>query len=361
MIKWETIVSTADEKITLLQWLKMVEKAINDGALTGISVQQADAEHATITFNFEGDPAQAFTITLPAGPPGAQGEPGTDGAAGADGTDGRDALVQNRALSSANITSPMAIPIDALNRTAVLGEPIVMFATDTTENKTYMLIGTVTNVGVPDVNPYTFVSYSSKVDITGMTGATGPAGTPGTDLFEDFTSLKIDTTDATVSYVSPAAHITGARLIGYKSSGNEEVECAVDIPIKAGDNVTIDASEDGKSIEVSATGGGSSDIISIHNITLSYTFSNKVCFSIAVKNNANKFDFNSVIGSLSAAGYATTEDARKGATGVWNNKTVYSIQSNRFNSSITLYYTDGTSEEITESTLAGVTDIIEPI
>lgn len=176
MIKWETIVSTADEKITLLQWLKMVEKAINDGALTGISVQQADAEHATITFNFEGDPAQAFTITLPAGPPGAQGVPGTDGAAGADGTDGRDALVQNRALSSANVTSPMAIPSEALNRTAVVGEPIVMFATDTTENKTYMLIGTVTNVGAPDVNPYTFVTFSSKVDITGRAG---PAGQPG--------------------------------------------------------------------------------------------------------------------------------------------------------------------------------------
>lgn len=181
MIKWETIVSTADEKTTLLQWLKMVEKAINDGALTGISVQQADAEHATITFNFEGDPAQAFTITLPAGPPGAQGEPGTDGAAGADGTDGRDALVQNRALSSANITSPMAIPIEALNRPAVSGEPIVMFATDTTENKTYMLIGTVTKVGVPDVNPYTFVTYSSKVDITGMTGPEGQQGAPGQD------------------------------------------------------------------------------------------------------------------------------------------------------------------------------------
>lgn len=348
MIKWETIVSTADEKITLLQWLKMVEKAINDGALTGISVQQADAEHATITFNFEGDPAQAFTITLPAGPPGAQGVPGTDG---------RDALVQNRALSSANITSPMAIPNDALNRTAVVGEPTVMFATDTTENKTYMLIGTITAVG-GDRNPYTFISYSSKVDITGMAG---PAGTPGTDLFKDFTSLKIDTTDAEVSYVSPTAHIAGARLIGYKSSGNEEVECAVDIPIKAGDNITIDASEDGKSIEVSASGGGSSDIISIHNITLSCTASNKVCFSIAVKNNDNLFDFASVIGSLSTAGYVTGEGEFKGATGVWNNKTVYSMQSSMFNSSITLYYTDGTSEEITNSTPHSVSDIIEPI
>lgn len=109
---------------------------------------------------------------------GPQGKDGKDGVNGTNGTDGRDALVQNRALSSANVTSPMAIPIEALNRTAVLGEPIVMFATDTTENKTYMLIGTVTFVGVPDVNPYTFVTYSSKVDITGMVG---PQGAPGKD------------------------------------------------------------------------------------------------------------------------------------------------------------------------------------
>lgn len=252
MIKWETILSTADDKLTLLEWLKMVEKAINDGALTGISVQQSDAEHATITFSFTGDPEQSFTLTLPQGEQGEKGEPGTPGADGTDGTNGRDALVQNRALMSANITSPMAIPNEALNRTAVVGEPMVMFATDTTENKSYMLIGTITSVG-DDRNPYTFITYSSKVDVTGKQGA---AGAPGTDLFNDFTSLKIDTTDASVSYVSPMAHITGARLIGYKSSGNEEVECAVDIPIKAGDNVTVDASADGKSIEVSAEAGG---------------------------------------------------------------------------------------------------------
>lgn len=360
MIKWETILSTADDKLTLLEWLKMVEKAINDGALAGISVQQSDASHATITFSFAGDPEQSFTITLPQGAQGEKGEPGTPGADGTDGTNGRDALVQNRALMSANITSPMAIPNEALNRTAVVGEPMVMFATDTTENKSYMLIGTITSVG-NDANPYTFITYSSKVDVTGKQGETGATGDPGTDLFNDFTSLKIDTTDATVSYVSPTAHIAGARLIGYKSSGNEEVECAVDIPIKAGENVTVDASADGKSIEVSAeAGGGSSDITYIHNVTLSQTFSNQVCFSIAKKNNNTPFTFESVYGSLAVGRYLVGEGARKGATGVWNNKTVYSIQSSMLNASITLYYTDGTSEEITSSTPPSVTDIIEP-
>lgn len=111
---------------------------------------------------------------------------------------------------------------------------------------------------------------------------------------------------------------------------------------------------------VETTGGGSSDITYIHNITLSYTISDKVCFSIAVKNNV-KFNFASVIASLSMAGYGTAENTRKGATGVWNNKTVYSIQTSMLNSSITLYYTDGTSEEITNSTPPSVTDIIEAI
>lgn len=89
----------------------------------------------------------------------------------------------------------------------------------------------------------------------GPQGEPGPPGEPGPagpDIFNDFTSLKIDTTDATVTYINGVATITNARLIGYKSGGNEEVEIAVDLPIKAGDNVTIDASEDDKSILISA-------------------------------------------------------------------------------------------------------------
>ena len=281
MISWESILSVFNTKGTLLKWLQKLEKALKDGVLLSVAVNTVSEGVITLTFNFaDGSTITTPQIDLPKGPQGPQGIPGTNGTDGTDGTNGRDALVQTRALSSANITSPMAIPIDALNRTAVVGEPIVMFATDTTENKTYMLIGTVTDVGSSDVNPYTFVTFSNKIDITGMTG---PAGTPGAegpqgpqgetgaegpqgpqgetgpagaDLFSDFNSLKIDTTDATVTYINGVATITNARLIGYKSGGNEEVEIAVDIPIVAGDNVTVDASVDDKFIQISATGGG---------------------------------------------------------------------------------------------------------
>ena len=93
----------------------------------------------------------------------------------------------------------------------------------------------------------------------GEPGEQGPKGDPGSDLFTDFTSVKIDTSAAHVAYSDGTAHITDATLIGYKSTGNEEVECAVDIPIVAGSGVTVDANEANNAIEVSATGGGSFD------------------------------------------------------------------------------------------------------
>lgn len=180
MISWQSIMSVFNTKGTLLKWLKTLDQSLKDGVLQSVSVNPVSTGVITLTFNFaDGSTITTPQIKLPKGERGPQGVPGADGADGADGTNGRDALVQNRALSSANISSPMAVPIDALNRTAVVGEPIVMFATDTTEEKTYMLIGTVTNVGSPDVNPYVFVTYSNKVDITGPKGDAGeaPAGT----------------------------------------------------------------------------------------------------------------------------------------------------------------------------------------
>lgn len=84
----------------------------------------------------------------------------------------------------------------------------------------------------------------------GSTGPEGPPGPAGPDIFTDYNELKIDSTDSTVTYISPKALITGARLIGYKTAGNEEIELAVEFPIKAGSGITVDAAEDGKSIEV---------------------------------------------------------------------------------------------------------------
>ena len=195
MISWQSIMSVFNTKGTLLKWLKTLDQSLQNGVLQSVSVNSVSTGVITLTFNFaDGSKVTTPQIDLPEGPRGPQGVPGADGEDGTDGTDGRDALVQNRALSSANISSPMAVPIEALNRTAVVGEPIVMFATDTTENKTYMLIGTVTNVGSPGVNPYVFVTYSNKIDITGPQGE--PGTSPTVNIIEYANELPTATADS---------------------------------------------------------------------------------------------------------------------------------------------------------------------
>ncbi len=129
---------------------------------------------------------------------------------------------------------------------------------------------------------YIDVTLGIPQGATGATGATGPEGPkgdkgdPGSDLFTDFTSVKIDTSAAHVAYSDGTAHITDATLIGYKSTGNEEVECAVDIPIVAGSGVTVDANDANNAIEVSATGGGGGKYVHVIEISLfdsdHYTF-----------------------------------------------------------------------------------------
>lgn len=264
MISWESILSVFNTKGTLLKWLQKLEKALKDGVLLSVTVNTVSEGVITLTFNFaDGTTITTPQINLPEGERGPQGVPGADGADGTDGKDGRDALVQNRALSSANITSPMAIPIEALNRTAVVGEPIVMFATDTTENKTYMLIGTVTNVGSPGTNPYVFVTYSNKIDITGMTG---PQGETGEDylFYSNITSLgKVpsagDRFTLTASFLNRTANF-GDRFIGVFKYNNQSflATCRVDTGNEAVLSLVVETT--------GATGGGGGGIYK-HYIT----------------------------------------------------------------------------------------------
>lgn len=149
----------------------------------------------------------------------------------------------------------------------------------------------------------------------GPPGPTGAQGAPG-NVFENFTSLKVDVTDATVSYVSPTAHITGAKLIGY-GTNNEEIEIDIDIPIVAGDNVTIDASEDNKSIQVSATGGGGGSGKYMHYITLYSSSGTYISMHLSIISSLTLIDeFSALLNELVNIG-ATTEEYSILASGYW--------------------------------------------
>lgn len=94
MINWQSILSSFDDKPTLLEWLKKVQKALNESALTTVTVTQEKAGRVnsiTLSFNFQDGTkivAPAFTVN--------------DGADGADGVGITD--ITNTALSAGKIS-----------------------------------------------------------------------------------------------------------------------------------------------------------------------------------------------------------------------------------------------------------------
>ena len=79
MINYDSILSAFDGKPTLLQWLKMVKKALDESVLKDITVSQ-DGASAVFTFNFEdGTSISTPAVTLPKGDTGAKGDKGEQG------------------------------------------------------------------------------------------------------------------------------------------------------------------------------------------------------------------------------------------------------------------------------------------
>ena len=68
MINWQSILSSFDDKPTLLEWLKKVQKALNGSALTTVTVTQekvGKVNNITLAFNFQDGTkivAPAFTV-----------------------------------------------------------------------------------------------------------------------------------------------------------------------------------------------------------------------------------------------------------------------------------------------------------
>ena len=82
MINYDSILSTFDGKPTLLQWLKLVKKALDESVLKDITLNQ-DGENAVFTFNFEdGTSISTPAVTLPKGDTGAKGDKGDKGEQG---------------------------------------------------------------------------------------------------------------------------------------------------------------------------------------------------------------------------------------------------------------------------------------
>lgn len=82
MINYDSILSAFDGKPTLLQWLKLVKKALDESVLKDITLRQ-DGANVVFTFNFEdGTSISTPAVTLPKGDTGAKGDKGDKGEQG---------------------------------------------------------------------------------------------------------------------------------------------------------------------------------------------------------------------------------------------------------------------------------------
>lgn len=80
MINWKSIISEYNDKPTLLEWLKLVKKALDESVLESVSVNNVDETTITLSFNFaDGTKITTPSITLPRGLTGATGATGKDG------------------------------------------------------------------------------------------------------------------------------------------------------------------------------------------------------------------------------------------------------------------------------------------
>jgi len=83
MINYETILSTFDDKLTLLQWLQKVEQALEGAGLESVEIHQQSPTTAYFKFVFaDGTSVTTPSITLPRGPKGDTGATGATGATG---------------------------------------------------------------------------------------------------------------------------------------------------------------------------------------------------------------------------------------------------------------------------------------
>lgn len=74
MVNLQTVLSVYDDKVTLMQWLKKVEKALKDSVLVSIETKQVEDSKASFVFVFEdGTRLETPAVTLPQGPKGDTG------------------------------------------------------------------------------------------------------------------------------------------------------------------------------------------------------------------------------------------------------------------------------------------------
>lgn len=208
MILKESIISAFSDKLTLLQWLKKVESALNNAVLSDISVVQISATEVKLKFTFEnGDFVESPVLTLPRGE---KGEPGKDGAPGKDGLDGEGIAAT---IEVGTVTTGAA-------------------GTD----------ASVTNVGTEQRAVLNFVIPR------GDTGASGEQGSAGVG-FDDADTISINDGAINITADDNGVNIEASFEVAV---GGEilEIPSAMYLPLKGSESIVIDVDESGDFIDI---------------------------------------------------------------------------------------------------------------
>lgn len=168
MINWKSILSSFNDKPTLLEWLKLVEKALKESVLKSVTTEQdADKANTKLIFNFE-DGTQIDTGFFP--------------------TKGKDAAEITSATSlyvgTTNGLSKSRVTFDKTDGRsfyadimAKAGKAVESFSSAVKEVTDENTVNTIT-VNYDDKTSNTFEVTSARGK-QGETGATGPQGPKG--------------------------------------------------------------------------------------------------------------------------------------------------------------------------------------
>lgn len=178
MINLQTLLSTFDEKGTLLKWLKKVEAALANASLETVQVVVVDATHIKMKFVFaDGTFVESPSITLPQGSQGIQGPQGPQGPTGPTGPQGATGAQGPQGIQG--VQGPKGEKGDDGTSFTVVATvaSVVDLPTSAPEGEAYF-VGTVAPRDVYTFDALTH-SWVNQGKLQGPKGDTGPQGPTG--------------------------------------------------------------------------------------------------------------------------------------------------------------------------------------
>ena len=220
MILKDTILSTVTDRITLLRWLKQVEKALQADTLEDISLTQISDTEVKIRLTFADKQfVESPVLTMPRGPQGVKGDTGATGPQGPKGDTGATGPQGPQGVPGKDGRDGQGIAATVDVGTTTTGEAGTPAAVVNAGDETHAVLNFTIPRGAKGDSGAGFDNASSAVINDGITGITA---------------------DAT-------AGMTVAGKLKITAGGETfEIPSQFKLPIKGSETVVLDVDESGK-------------------------------------------------------------------------------------------------------------------